>query len=72
MDDETLVKVAKRAATEDVSVPAEAVVSFDEFVTRTGLSAVWADGLQVYLAGEIYPRSMSAWQTQLSAFQSLA
>lgn len=72
MEEVVVTKTAKKVE-EVITAPApETVVSFDEFVTWTNLPAVWADGLQVYLAGQISPRTMTAWQTQLSAFQSLA
>lgn len=56
------------------AVPVVPVLSYDEFVVRTGVSAVWAEGLQLYLAsqGSLSPRSLQDWQQALVMFQALA
>ena len=71
MAEDTQVAAAPKSRREPV-VPAEGVLSFDEFVARTGTSQGEADGLyhnQIATSG-VAPRALSAWQDALTAYQN--
>jgi hypothetical protein len=71
MAEESQVAAAPKSRRES-AIPLEGVLSFDEFVERTGTSQVEADGLyhnQIATSG-VAPRALSAWQDALTAYQN--
>lgn len=62
------------AASKTVKKAEPEQILFSDFVLRTNLAPVWADGLQLHLAltGGTGPRPLEEWQAALLHYQALS